>query len=563
MKYFISFLILTNTLLTLAQTPDILLDKRYQHLIDREDIKKPSGFTGVKPYNREDIIHRFETQNSDSSLVGNNQLDEDNRIKYIQTDNYLFTDSTSEIGKSNKPVLRHFYSNKPDLYSHRSKDFRFAINPLFDLKTGGKNTAGERMFLNTRGVEVKGSIDNKIGFYSMVTDNQLRYPDYFRSRVLKDGYVPGENFWKSFKTTGYDFFTAKGYINFRATKHIKIKFGYDKNFIGDGYRSMILSDNAGNYSHVKIDTKIWKINYTNIFADLTADYDWSINGPSGAKDFSKKYLSFHHLSMNVRPNLNIGLFESIIYGADTSGNTGFDINYVNPLIFYRTVESNLGSGGNALLGANFKWNFLNHFSIYGQGILDEFLFSEVKAQNGWWANKYAGQIGIKYIDIASISGLDAQLEYNAARPFTYSHTRKASSYSHFNQSLAHPLGANFNEFIAIVRYQPRYNVNITAKYFNIVQGTDTPGTNYGSDVLLPNTSRIVHNAQDTGHEHLQGIKTKSHLLVLSLSYMVKHNIFLESDIYIRNSSDVSGASSNTSFAQLGLRMNLPSRSYDF
>lgn len=559
MKYFLSSLILSCSIISLAQSPDILLDQRYHHLIDREDIKNPKGFTAVKPYNRADIIDRFES--TDSSNFSS--LDKENRENYLLTDNYLFLDSLDGNWVSTKPLLKHFYGNKPDLFAYKSKDFRFSVNPILDLKVGGKISNGERIFLNTRGAEIKGSIDNKIGFYSMLADNQLRYPEYMQSKVLLNGAVPGENFWKAFKQQGVDFFTAKGYINFHATKHIKIKFGYDKNFVGDGYRSMILSDNAGNYSFLKVDTKIWKFNYTNIFADLTADYNWGSYGTSGAKDFDKKYMTFHHLNMNVRPNLNIGLFESIIYGGDTTGRNSFDINYMNPIIFYRAVESNLGSGGNALMGMNFKWNFLKHFSLYGQGVLDEFLFSHIKAQDGWWANKYAGQIGLKYIDIASIKGLDAQLEMNAARPFIYSHTRKSSSYSHFNQSLAHPLGANFNEIIAIMRYQPKYNILLTAKYFNIKQGLDTGSSNYGSNVLAPNDTRIVYNPEQTGHNQLQGNKTTTHLIVLSGSYMVKHNLFVEGDLYLRKSNDELGNNAKTAFLQAGVRWNLPSRQYDF
>lgn len=559
MKYFLSLLILSSSFLIFGQTPDILLDERYHHLIDREDIKNPQGFTSVKPYNRADVIDRF----NHADTANYNSLDKDNKEKYILVDNHLFIDSLEGNGASKKPVLRHFYGHKPDLYSYKSDAFRFSINPMLDLKAGGKLAVGDRMFLNTRGVEVKGNIDNKVGFYSMIGESQLRYPEYMNDVVLKTSAVPGENYWSKFKATGVDFRTAVGYINLNATKHIKLKFGYDKNFIGDGYRSMILSNTSGNYTFLKLDTKVWKINYTNIFAELTADVNGNRNGVYGSVDHPKKYLAFHRLSVNIRPNLNIGFFESIIYGGDTLGNSSFDVNYLNPIIFYRTVESNLGSQGNALMGMDFKWNFLNHFSLYGQGVLDEFLFAHIKAQDGWWANKYAGQIGLKYIDVAKVKGLDAQLEMNAARPFIYSHTHSSSSYSHFNQALSHPLGANFNEIIAILRYQPRYNIYLTAKYFNIKQGLDTASANYGSNILLPNPTRVVHNAEGTGHTQLQGNKTTTHLVVLSASYMLRHNLFLEGDLYLRKSEDALGNTTKTAFLQAGLRFNLPSRLYDF
>jgi hypothetical protein len=397
----------------------------------------------------------------------------------------------------------------------------------------------------------------------MIADNQFRYPKYVSDKISSLGAVPNEAFWKSYNKTGYDFFTAKGYINFKLTDHVKVKFGYDKNFIGDGYRSLILSDYAGNYTHLKIETKIWKIKYTNIFADMVSDYKYGAGGTSGVENFPKKFLTFHHLSINIRKNLNIGLFESIVSGGDSTGASGFDINYMNPIIFYRAIESNIGSGGNALLGGNFKWNFLKHFSLYGQSVLDEFLFAHIKAHDGWWANKYAGQLGLKYIDVAGIKSLDLQIEANAARPFTYSHTSKNASYSHFNQSLAHPLGSNFEELISIVRYQPTKKLFIVAKQFLIAQGLDQNGNNYGSNILAPNSTRIKHDKTDTGHLMLQGNLTKISLTNLQVTYMIKHNIFIELEVYHRKMSDSKGASSKDNFVNAGIRMNLPSRLYEF
>ena len=439
MKIFFTTLFFTLSLSLFGQQPDILIDQRYNHIIDRMDIKNPSDFTSSKPYNRKDIIERTK-----DSIV--DPLNQD----YLIVDNEFFTE-TSDSSLSKKPILKHLYKTKTDFYSVKNKDFNFAVNPILDLRIGSKTLNGERTFLNTRGAEIKGSINKKIGFYSLITDNQGRFMPYVSDRYSSIGAVSGENFWKHSQKTGYDFFSVRGYFNFDITKNIKVKFGQDKNFIGDGYRSLILSDYAGSYTHLKIETKIWKFKYTNIFADMVSDYKFNKNGTNGAENYPKKFLAFHHLSFNIKKNLNIGLFESIVSGGDSLGNGAFNINYMNPIIFYRAVESNIGSGGNAILGANGKWNFLNHFSIYGQFVLDEFLFAHLKARDQWWANKYAIQLGTKYIDVANIKGLDLQIEANRVRPFTYSHTYKRSSYSNFNQSLAHPLGSNFNEIIGIVR----------------------------------------------------------------------------------------------------------------
>lgn len=557
MKYFIHFALLLTTLLATGQAPDLLLNTDQHHLIDRLDIQNPSGFTGVKPYNSAEVLDR--TQLDTSS---------DRRTDYLRRDNFLSSkdlDSTTYLSK--RPILRHFYKQKPHFYAHQSKSFRLAVNPLLSLKVGRDNQSTERLFINSRGIEVKGMIDEKIGFYSMITENQFRMPAYVNNRIGLIEAVPGENFWKAFKETGYDFFTAKGYLTFRPTKSVRVKFGYDKNFIGNGYRSMILSDYSGNYTHLRIDTKVWKLHYTNIFADLTADL---VTRPGvgvidqGNRPLSKKFMTFHRLDWKIRKNLSVGLFESIMFGGDTATGRIFDINFLNPIIFYRAVEGNVGSGsGNAILGTDFKWNFLGRFSLYGQLVIDEFKLDRIRARDGWWANKFAGQLGIKYINVAGVDGLDLQIEYNSARPYIYSHTTKRTSYSHFNQSLAHPLGGNFNELLAIARYVPHDKILIQAKAFYMMQGVDTVGSNFGSDILKDNVTRVRYNTDDTGHTQLQGNLTQTVLLDFGVSYMLGHHIFLDLNLIHRRSRNELGASTAINYVQTGLRVNLSRRVHEF
>lgn len=130
-----------------------------------------------------------------------------------------------------------------------------------------------------------------------------------------------------------------------------MQFGHDRHFVGNGYRSLILSDFSSNYTFLKINTKVWRFNYTNLYAQLVGDVFYR------NEKLPKKFLAFHHLSLNLTKNINIGMFESVVFGrADVSGNNTFDINYLNPIIFYRSAEIQMGSQDNALLGADFKIN---------------------------------------------------------------------------------------------------------------------------------------------------------------------------------------------------------------
>jgi hypothetical protein len=272
-------------------------------------------------------------------------------------------------------------------------------------------------------------------------------------------------------------------------------------------------------------------------------------------------MAFHHASINIGKKFNLGVFESVVFSPkDSTNNNTFDPSYLNPVIFYRAIEQQYGSSDNALLGMDFKWNAFKRVSLYGQLVLDEFVLDEIMAGNGWWANKYAIQGGIKYIDALGVSNLDLQAEANVVRPYTYSHTTQFGSYSNYRQTLAHPLGANFNELIGIVRYQPIPRLNLIAKAIYVDIGRDDQGENWGSDILKPSQTRVQEYNNTIG----QGYSNTILMLSMTASYMLKHNLFLDVNQVVRQSKcDLAFYNNNTSITSLALRWNIAPRLYDF
>jgi hypothetical protein len=179
--------------------------------------------------------------------------------------------------------------------------------------------------------------------------------------------------------------------------------------------------------------------------------------------------------------LNVGLYEAVVFGRKDH----FEFGYLNPIIFYRSIEFQNGSFDNSLAGLDLKANVAKKFQLYGQLVLDEFVLSEITKNRGYWANKWAIQAGVKYIDAFGISNLDLQLEHNRARPFTWSHNDSVANFTHYNQPLAHPLGANFSEYIGIARYQPAPKWLIVAKLIAYTQGRDSSSRSFGSNIFCP------------------------------------------------------------------------------
>jgi hypothetical protein len=307
--------------------------------------------------------------------------------------------------------------------------------------------------------------------------------------------------------------------------------GYGKNFIGEGYRSMLLSDASFNYPYLKLTGNFKKVKYTVLYNQFI-DRSSTLSPEFG---YDRKWSTMHYLQVLLWGRLNLGLFDAIVWeNADSTGHRGFDVQYLNPVILLRPVEESFGSPDNALVGATFSFRINRHYTFYGQLILDEFKLEHVKANDGWWANKYGYQLGISGWNLLNIPALNARLEYNQARPYTYSHSSTIESYGHYNQPLAHPMGANFREFVAMASYTTgNWMANLKMNF--AMYGVDTAGKDFGKNVFIPYDNRV----SEFGNEIGQGLKTNLTIADASISYLLNRrtNMRIEFGISTRHETN--------------------------
>ena len=563
----------------LAQSPYtqgstyVPLDADTYRLIDRYAIKYgPDSLndphTSSRPYTRAAVARLGQRMLSpDSTATPGGSLSRADRFnaQYLLKDNWANAAQGAALNASPKPVLSYFYRQQTDLFSVNNPDFTLRVNPVLLLQGGRDSELSGLRYQNTRGVQVEGTIDKRLGFYTFLTDNQMAVPGFVQHQIVRDTIVPHEGYWKYFKTVGgssYDFFSARGYLTYAATRHINVQLGHDRNSIGNGYRSLILSDYSTPYFFLKFNTRIWKFNYQNLFAELTA------RRFNTDQVYPKKYLALHHLSLDITKKLNVGVFETEVSGGP---GRGLEVQYLNPVIFYRAIEQQLGSADNALLGLDFKWNIFHTAQLYGQVVLDEFKISEIRSGNGWWANKQAVQLGGKYLDVAGLRNLDLQLELNYVRPYTYTHESYYTAYTHYQQPLAHPLGANLTEFLGILSYQPLPRLSLVGKAIYTVQGLDNLVArdlppygatllNYGGNPLLSYNTRV----QEFGNRTGQGNRSQLLHLEGTATYQPRLNLFVDAKLIVRRQTldapTYYGLVSGTvSYATVALRWNIAQR----
>ena len=542
----------------MAQTTLVPSDRFYQSSLDRYRILNGYNIEGYhsnfQPINRKMAVVLIDSL--DSALL-QRQTDKI-LIEYLRNDNWNLTESENE---SQRPILKHFYKNKTDFYHIDQKEFMIRVNPVMHFSVGKELNSDLPLFINTRAIEVRGSIDNKVGFYSYLSENQVRFPQYVNDYRQQFGVLPGEGFHKGFKENGYDFFNVRGYIDFSATKHINIQFGHDRFRIGQGIRSVLLSDNVPPYLFMKIQTNIWKFNYTNLFTQFVQENKLVPAGLNGQGKYPEKHMSLHHLSLNLGKKFNLGFFETIMYGANDGGTGTLEAKYLNPIIFYRAVEHQNGSADNVQVGMDAEWLITKGVSLYGQFLLDEFLLEYLKDQSGWWGNKYGALVGLKYFNLLNINQLDLTIEGSLVRPYAYSHYTLYGSYSHFQQPLAHIRGSNFREAIVDLKYQPFSRFFIKSRLILGEYGSDeTTLTNWGGNIL----KSYVTREQEFDNKIGQGVNNKSTFFTLGTSYMLKQNLFFDARYIYRNvNSEDPTLTTKTSIFSASIRLNIAEREQEF
>jgi hypothetical protein len=517
--------------------------------------------------------HSYYAQFDDEmNQVGTNNHTASKPYSYAEVSKYY------NFAENNKKILvdaSGWWSRKlwnENTVEIQSDDYWFTLNPILDLQMGkasGKND--KSTFINTRGIQVQGGLGKELNFTTTIYESQGRFADYFNrySQSIKPSggnpaVIPGIGIAKEFKTDAYDMPLAEANLTYTPSKMINLQLGYGRNFIGDGYRSLITTDGVSPNPYFKINTSFWKIKYTNTYTWLKdVRTDVTVDGT-----YSRKFMANHYLSWNATKRLNIGFFESVVWG--NQNNRGFDMSFVNPIVFYRSVEfASSSKSGNALLGITSKYKCNNKINLYAQFLLDEFALGDVKKQDKSWRNKFAYQLGVKYYNAFGIENLLLQAEYNRVRPYVYSHSDPLTNYASVNQSLGHQWGANFSEFIVIARYH-KGRIFADAKLTTGIRGFDFANSgansNYGSDIYRDYDQ---DRSADTGVKIGQGNKTTVFIADIQTGYLINpsSNLKLFGSLIYRNFNptvETAGVfKENTTWFSVGIRSDIFNWYFDY
>lgn len=460
----------------------------------------------------------------------------------------ISNDIDTSISFYHFPIKNYFLTKTFNEGPNKSNQYNFQFLPIIDLNVGQDLLSNKFVSETSAGVTTKLNINTNFSFAMNAIAGRMSFPHFMDTSIQTSLIIPGlGRAHKNNNNNSYDYTNLSGYVSYSPNSIFNFQLGKDKHFIGDGYRSLLLSDYANNNPYFGINANVWRLQY-NVWYSWMKDFT-AFDGRN--KSLQNKFGTFHYLSFNAFKELNISFFENVIWqGTDTNRVRTFDVNYLNPIIFYRPQEYSVGSADNSMMGLNISGTLFKRFKLYAQVVADEFFLKEIRARKGWWANKQGWQFGCKYINAFNIKGLSMQMEYNEVRPYTYTHGSVQQSYSHFGQALAHPFGANFKEYVGFLNYRKgRFALQLQGLSARI--GMDTLGSNLGQNIFLSYTTRPF----EYGHKTVQGNKTQMLQSDIKITYYIipQMNLRMELGYIQRSMKDNLGYELQSPFIYFGIK----------
>lgn len=477
-----------------------------------------------------------------------------------------YTDST--IQTINIPLLHpevivnHFSSNQilqkswlnRKLFSDNlihltdSENVQVSINPVFDFRIG-KNKH-ENINCNTRGFILNGQLTQNLFVRSEFYETQAVLPSFFSQWTDTLKYIPGMIRHKPFDQNGVDYGVVFSQLIWKPFNNYGVRLGYDRIHIGSGYRSIMLSDAAQAYPFLMQTFRYHSWTLSHAIASLrNPDFNNRIGIPraeSGA--YQQKWFSFTYLTCSPNPKLNLALYETAVFLPSNSGESQFFPMALLPLPVVRNTLLELKGRHHVLTGFTADYAATDNFSVYAQTLIDALNkqqhFFEGSAQLGvvFKSNHEKPYVLFSEVNLATHNALTSSSALTA--------------YTHNDQSLAHPAGQSFVEWVSGIHMQrQRWIFNAT---FSMLMAKGLPVT----DAFFT----VDNTAAGSGFFSPQSSPDKTTHVQVQLAYLINpaSNLSVFAGLHFRqlNSSFLSESQSST-LVELGLKHSVRNLYNDF
>jgi hypothetical protein len=390
------------------------------------------------------------------------------RRKFLRTYEREPYDAVTMFPAKNAEPL--FFTGIPtddDKYLYRWKD----DSTLSDLQVHGIGSAefrertkpsSTKAVLALIGGSFSGTLSGHVGFFMQETNGQSLLDS---SIAAEDPYISQNKNFADYTHTFYDNTLAELTYN---TDWFTAKLAREAIAFGGAYQgnNVIISPDVQTPDLVSIGAHVGAVRYQAVVASLLGEARWSdtsYDPAFGAGAYiDPKYLTVHDLTFMIGKDVEFGFTDMMIYSRR------FDLAYVVPFSFLKTVEASLNDRDNGLLGTHARWRVTPGFELRGEGLVDDVVASKIGS--GFWSNKFAWQIGGMWAAPLGLEDVDISFEHTRVEPFTYSHFNSQNTFSTSDQLLGASIGPNSLSYWAQIHWTPSEKISLTASLTFIERG---------------------------------------------------------------------------------------------
>ena len=377
---------------------------------------------------------------------------------------FPYTEAEFDLNGAMADSSRQYYDLtetlfKKHLFEIKGENYFLTISPVADLSLGRdlSDTNDRRIFQNTRGFLIEGDMLKNFSFSTAFFENQGRYTiyetDHYRSigelypnasigYNTQNAVIPGSSRTKPFNVDGFDYAFATGNIVYRVTPKLVLMAGNTPHFVGDGYRSLLLSDNGVPAPFIRLD---YKVNTQFEFVYIREKLQNLMRKPASSSAeayYEPKVYSVNYLTWKPSKKIAVSLFEGTVWSRGDSIQTYrahplfySPIPVINALILHDSVQ-------NQVTGLNLSWMLSAQHRLYGQ-----FAVTDLEGK------KTAYQLGYRAMNLFGLKDFLLQVEYNNVSEGMYSSDFRRLNQVNSNLPMAHVKGNDFREFVLRFNYE--------------------------------------------------------------------------------------------------------------
>lgn len=523
--------ILLFTCVSFAQNDYISVDDPVYKFLERMEVLHIiHGYNSLElPKPRKDIVKYLR-----QVIASESQLDEtDTRI--LQDLKIQFEFELYGTLQKSQSILGHDYYN---LFSQNSKYFlsytdsnkaSIFINLLGEgeglILDDFQNHTRSKAALGVIGGEISGTFLNNFGFYFSGTNGDVVGNKAVADSLREDIH---QNFKFNEKPSAAFFDQSLGYLT-ADFDMFRIKLGQDKIRIGYGPMKSIIDDNAPPFVYLGFDIQYGFFTFSYFHGQLlgneTQQQD-SIAGPTNQVE--QKYIAYHRIGFDLSDVLNVGVGEMMIYG-----DRGIDLSYLNPFVYYKSVETANQDRDNSFLFFDVNDKSIKGMKIFSSLLIDDMDFS--KLGTGWYANETLFDFGIFSSNLYNIIPADITLEYTSVDPYVHTNRRNNNNFTNFGYDLGSGLQPNSELFLGEINYRLNYRTNLDLSFKYLLHGANPIIA--GDTINVGGNEALGHRTFDSNFARiLSGDLEYSRITSVSLTYEpIKQYIFSLKLVYLDES----------------------------